>query len=120
MGDSSIRTMPRAGSWPAGPASRAGTTSSSRSPPVRACRWCGPVAAPTLRWGGFALRGQLGIRWTIGDVSDRGFHALRLSIQGAWRLFGADARYAVCVNTLPLEVVRARTGAVPAPVAWID
>ncbi|WP_309085180.1 hypothetical protein [Chelativorans sp.] len=28
------------------------------------------------------MRRELGIRWTIGDVSQRGFEALRLSIWG--------------------------------------
>ena len=59
-----------------------------------------------------------GIRWTIGDVSERGFEALRLSIWGAWRLFGPEAAYAVCVNSLPLSIARARTGDVPKAVAW--
>jgi hypothetical protein len=31
----------------------------------------------------------LGIRWTLGDVSAEGFDALRLSILGAHRIFGA-------------------------------
>jgi hypothetical protein len=62
----------------------------------------------------------IGLRWTMGDVSDRGFEALRLSIWGAWKVFGPDAAYAVCVNTVPLAQARARTGAVPAAVAWHD
>ncbi|MCC6558252.1 MAG: hypothetical protein IT372_35360 [Polyangiaceae bacterium] len=62
---------------------------------------------------------RLGIRWTIGDVSQRGFEALRLSAWGAYRLFGAEAAYAVCVNTLPLEEARARAGDLPPPVAWL-
>ena len=60
----------------------------------------------------------LGIRWTIGDVSDAGFEALRLSIQGALRLFGPAAEYVVCVNTLsPGEAMR-RCGWVPGRVLW--
>ncbi len=39
---------------------------------------------------------RLGIRWTIGNVSMAGFDALRLSIVGAARCFGASAEYAVC------------------------
>jgi hypothetical protein len=62
----------------------------------------------------------MGIRWTIGEVSERGFEALRLSIWGAWRIFGPDASYAVCVNTVPLHDARRRTGPVPAAVAWHD
>ncbi|MBX5482121.1 MAG: hypothetical protein IRZ16_09840 [Myxococcaceae bacterium] len=66
------------------------------------------------------MAAPVGIRWTIGDVSARGFEALGYSIRGAWRIFGASARYAVCVNTVPLEVARARVGPLPAPVEWID
>lgn len=61
---------------------------------------------------------MLGIRWTIGDVNPRGFDALRLSLWGAWRLFGAAARYRVYVNTLPLARARALTGPVPSVVEW--
>jgi hypothetical protein len=61
---------------------------------------------------------QLTVRWTIGAVSDFGYEALRLSVRGAWRLFGNAARYLVCVNSVPLEVARARTGALPAGVEW--
>lgn len=63
-------------------------------------------------------RRGLGLRWTIGDVSPRGFEALRLSIWGAWRLFGPRAAYAVCVNSVPLDEARRRTGAVPDQVIW--
>jgi hypothetical protein len=62
----------------------------------------------------------IGIRWTIGDVSDRGFEALGLSIKGAWRIFGENAAYAVCVNTLSVASARARAGQTPAPVTWHD
>lgn len=55
----------------------------------------------------------LGIRWTIGDVAPRGFEALRLSIWGAWRLFGAQAEYVVVVNTIEVAEARRRTGALP-------
>ncbi|MBP2312588.1 hypothetical protein [Azospirillum soli] len=60
----------------------------------------------------------IGVRWTIGDVSPRGFEALRLSIWGAWRLFGPEARYAVVVNSLTPEAAQRRTGAVPDAVEW--
>jgi hypothetical protein len=63
---------------------------------------------------------RLGIRWTIGDVSARGFEALRCSILGAWKLFGPSTRYAVGVNTIEVGSARARVGEVPAPVQWID
>ena len=66
-----------------------------------------------------ALSG-VGVRWTIGDVSGRGFEALRLSVWGAWRVFGPRARYVVCVNNVPLPVARSRTGPLPADVEWRD
>lgn len=65
-------------------------------------------------------RVELGVRWTVGDVSERGFEALRLSLWGAWRLWGARAAYAVCVNTIPVARARKLTGPVPEEVAWYD
>ena len=65
-------------------------------------------------------RWRLGIRWTVGDVSARGFVALGLSLWGAWRLFGPGARYVVCANTVPIKTVRERVGPVPAGVEWLD
>ena len=62
----------------------------------------------------------VGVRWTIGDVSERGFEALRLSIWGAWKVFGPAASYAVCFNSIPLDRARAQTGEVPADVVWHD
>jgi hypothetical protein len=64
------------------------------------------------------MNGKLGVRWTIGDVSDRGFEALRLSLHGAVRLFGPDAAYVVYVNSVTLDAARARTGATPTVVEW--
>ena len=61
---------------------------------------------------------QIGIRWTIGDVSDRGFDALRLSTQGGVRLFGPDAAYVVCVNKLTVDAARAKAGDLPPEVTW--
>ena len=63
---------------------------------------------------------KIGIRWTVGDVSDEGFEALRLSIWGAYRLFGDEAAYAVCVNTVSTEQARAKTGGVPPGIEWYD
>jgi hypothetical protein len=60
----------------------------------------------------------VGVRWTVGDVSPRGWEELRLSIHGALRLFGPTARYAVCVNSVALGEARERTGAVPECVEW--
>lgn len=62
----------------------------------------------------------LGVRWTIGDVSARGFEALRLSIWGAQRLFGSRARYAVVYNSLPRGAVEAQLGPTRAPVELIE
>lgn len=62
---------------------------------------------------------DVGVRWTIGDVSPAGFEALRLSLHGALQVFGPSARYAVCVNTIPVDEVRRRTGDVPAAVEWL-
>lgn len=64
------------------------------------------------------MRRSIGIRWTIGDVSAFGFEALRLSLWGARRVFGPDARLAVCVNTVSLNEARLRTGPVPDDVEW--
>lgn len=63
---------------------------------------------------------EIGVRWTIGDVSPFGFELLRLSIWGAWRLFGPRAAYAVCVNTVSVDYARALAGALPPPVRWHD
>lgn len=62
---------------------------------------------------------SIGIRWTIGDVNPQGFEALRLSIWGAWKLFGPAATCVVCVNSVPLARARALTGPVPERVAWL-
>jgi hypothetical protein len=64
------------------------------------------------------MRPRLIARWTVGHVSPFGFETLRLSIHGAWRLFGSAARYVVCVNTVPAALARQRLGDVPAPLEW--
>jgi len=64
--------------------------------------------------------GRLGIRWTVGDVSERGFEALRLSVWGAWNLFGPHAAYAVCCNSLSLAEARAKASPLPEGVHWHD
>lgn len=61
---------------------------------------------------------RLGLRWTIGDVTPRGFEALRLSVWGASRLFGGDAAYVICVHDLPLATARERAGSLPDGVHW--
>jgi hypothetical protein len=60
------------------------------------------------------------IRWTVGDVSLRGFDALGFSIRGARNVFGESARYVVCVNTVPVDIARQRVGAVASQVEWFD
>lgn len=62
---------------------------------------------------------RLGLRWTVGDVSARGFHALALSLRGARRAFGPDADMAVVVNGLSIDEARRRTGTIPNEVAWL-
>jgi hypothetical protein len=64
------------------------------------------------------MRARLLVRWTIGDVSLCGFEALRLSVHGAWRLFGNAARYVVCVNTVAATRAAEALGDVPAPLEW--
>jgi hypothetical protein len=63
---------------------------------------------------------RVGVRWTIGDVSDEGFEALRLSIWGAAKSFGSDAAYAICFNSVPLGYAQDRTGELPPAVQWIE
>ena len=63
---------------------------------------------------------HVGIRWTMGDVSDNGWQALRLSIAGARNIFGDAALYAVCVNSVPLEVARTRLGDVASSVTLLE
>lgn len=63
---------------------------------------------------------ELHVRWTIGDVSKRGFAALRFSIWGAWKMFGPEADYTVCVNSIPLEKARSLTGDLPGRITWYD
>jgi hypothetical protein len=62
---------------------------------------------------------RVGVRWTIGDVSDNGWQALRLAIVGAQRVFGPQARYAVCVNSVTLDRARAQLGSVSGDVDWL-
>lgn len=61
----------------------------------------------------------LGVRWTIGDVSEQGFEALRLSVWGAWHAFGPAAVYAVCVNAISIATATQRIGLLPTQVEWI-
>lgn len=54
----------------------------------------------------------------MGNVSPSGFEALRLSIWGAYRLFGTRASYIVCLNSTPLRNARRLTGDLPDGVEW--
>jgi len=65
-------------------------------------------------------RDNVAVRWTIGDVSARGFEALRLSAWGAYHLFGESARYVVCCNNLSLAEARSKAGSLPESVTWHD
>ena len=60
----------------------------------------------------------IGVRWTIGHVHPLGFDALRLSVWGAWKLFGPAAKYVVCVNSVPLAQAQEMAGPLPPPVRW--
>lgn len=66
------------------------------------------------------LAHKLGIRWTIGDVSARGWEALRLSVHCAVRLFGPHAAYVICVNTVPLDEAQRLAGELPEQVRWLE
>lgn len=61
----------------------------------------------------------LGVRWTVGDVSARGWEALRVSVHSAVRLFGFGAEYVICVNTVGIERARALAGEMPGLVRWL-
>lgn len=63
---------------------------------------------------------HIGVRWTIGNVSDRGWEALRLSIWGMYRLLGPAAGYAVSVNGLSRPDARQKAGRLPDGVQWIE
>lgn len=58
------------------------------------------------------------IRWTVGNVSSREFETLRCSLWGAWRIFGAEVRYVVGVNTVAVDEAQVRTGESPPAVEW--
>lgn len=60
---------------------------------------------------------QLAIRWTIGDVSFRGYDALGLSILGLTQLV-PNARFMVAVNSVPLDQAKRRVGEVANMVDW--
>lgn len=63
---------------------------------------------------------RIGIRWTVGDVSECGFEALRLSIWSASKIFPEGTRLAVCVNSISTEEAHRRTGDVPISVQWVN
>jgi hypothetical protein len=63
---------------------------------------------------------NIGVRWTIGDVSTEGFEALQLSVLGAHKVFGTSAAYAICVNSIPITSAQEKTGELPPDVRWID
>lgn len=63
---------------------------------------------------------RLTLRWTIGDVAEPGFEALRLSLHGARQIFGPQPRYVVVVNTVPVSEARRRTGPTSGAVEWLS
>jgi hypothetical protein len=56
---------------------------------------------------------RLVVRWTVGDVSVPGFEALSLSVRAAFALFGPEAKYMICANSVSADEVRHRLGEVP-------
>jgi hypothetical protein len=56
---------------------------------------------------------RLVVRWTVGNVSIHGFEALSLSVRAAFALFGSEAEYLVCVNSISAAEVHQRLGTVP-------
>jgi hypothetical protein len=62
------------------------------------------------------------VRWTIGDVLPYGIEALRLSVWGAYRSFGASARYVIGVHGIAPSHARAVTlvmaGSLPDVITW--
>lgn len=67
------------------------------------------------------MRGKkITVRWTIGDVSQDGFEALRLSVLGMTRLLGPEPTYVICVNSVSLDDARERAGNIPPAVVWHD
>jgi hypothetical protein len=63
---------------------------------------------------------RIGVRWTVGDVSSRGFEALKLSILGAHAVFGPEAGYVVGVNTIDVPTAKAAVGSAARFVDWYD
>lgn len=61
---------------------------------------------------------KIGVRWTVGNVHPVGLEALRLSIWGAWRLFGPQTRFVVCVNSIHVSAAKRLTGPVPEIIRW--
>jgi hypothetical protein len=60
----------------------------------------------------------LAIRWTVGDVSTRGFDALALSVESARAIFSSDTTFAISVNTVPVGDVQQRLGRLAESVLW--
>jgi len=63
---------------------------------------------------------RLGIRWTIGNVSQEGFEALHLSVWGLWRVFKSEADYLVCTNGISPETILECTGPMPPGIHFQD
>lgn len=56
---------------------------------------------------------SLALRWTVADGSLEEFEALRLSVWGAFRAFGPDAKYVVSVDGIPVATAKLRAGHMP-------
>lgn len=71
-----------------------------------------------MTYRGAEYASSLAIRWTVGDVHQRGYELLRLSITCAAHIFGPAAKYLVCVNGISASEAEDRTGSLPFNVEW--
>jgi hypothetical protein len=62
----------------------------------------------------------VGVRWTVGDLSTRGWEAIRVSVHCAVRLFEPRTEYVICVNTVVLESAQERAGVIAECVRWLE
>jgi hypothetical protein len=63
---------------------------------------------------------QIGVRWTVGDVSAFGFETLRLSIESLSRLLPPGSQFAVAVNNISVAEAQERTGDITPKVQWLS
>ena len=63
---------------------------------------------------------KVGVRWSVGALGSRGMEALRLSIWGAWRIFGERALYTVFVRGRSAHDVQEAMEELPPGIAWVN